>query len=410
MLLFALTLLLAAPEASASVRVRGELGMESRLFQGDAHATTEDFNLGPVFRAELKTKKGFYRGLGRVFSRFDLFDPGRTIVLVEELWVGWREAGWKVRAGTQLFNWTATEAFHPADILNSRNFDSDIENAEKIGEPALRVSRAIGDGAIEAYFLPVRFAPQLPGGASRLSLSGTEVGDALWVARDGSLSRGSLEIQGAVRIAQTIGSADLAAHVVHHRDRSQPVAAIDPRNGRPTPIYLEVSQFGGTYQQALGPWLAKVELAWRDFQNPNRPTRLGIISQEDHGQAAIGLEVGWNGASGSESTLILEGQRVFGVNRETRAGLHLFQNDILLGVRHAFNDAQSKEIFASILVDIERNSEFLWSARYSQRITDSWSIKTGFRIVQAPKKSVTATGLETLRAADQIHLTITRHF
>ncbi len=409
-LLAALSLLLAAPDASASVRIRGELGIESRLFEGDGLGATEDFNLGPYARSEIKSRRGNLRAIGRLFTRFDFFDPDRAAVVIEELWADWRAAGWKIRAGAQLFNWTATEAFHPADILNSRNFDSNVENAEKIGEPALRISRAVGQGVVEAYFLPARLAPRLTQSASRLSFSGTDTGDALWVASDGSLSRGNLEAQGALRAAQTVGSADIALFLARHRDRSQPVVAVDPNNGLLTPVYLPVTQFGATAQQALGPWLAKFELAWRDFDNPTNPTRLGTISQEDHGQAAAGLEFGWNGSSGSESALILEGQRVFGVNRMTRSNLSLFQNDVLFGVRHAFNDAQSKEIFASVLVDTERNSEFLWSARYSQRIGGAWSVKTGFRIVQAPQKTAVAAGLETLRTADQIFLTVARHF
>ena len=409
-ILAALALILIAPQAHSSVRVRGEAGIESRLFNGDGVGATEDFNIGPYARTELKARRGMYRGLGRVFLREDFFDAGRGIFILEEFWAGWRANGWKVRLGAQLFNWTATEAFHPADILNSRNLDSDVENTEKLGEPALRVSKSIGQGVIEAYFLPTRIAPRLPGSASRLSLSGTDSGDALWVSNDGSLSRGNIEIQGALRASQTFGSADIAVHLVHHRDRSQPVITLDPQNALLTPVYLPVSQYGGTYQQALGAWLAKLELAWRDFDNPDRPTRLGTVSQEDHGQAAAGLEFGWAGNSGSESALVLEGQRIFGVARAERANLHLFQNDILFGVRHAFNDTQSKELFASVLIDAERNSELLWSARYSQRIGDTWSVKTGFRIVQAPQKSSVAAGLETLRAADQIFLTVIRHF
>jgi hypothetical protein len=396
--------------ANASARVRGEIGFESRWFEGDGIGRTADFNLGPYSRLELKTRRGPARALGRVFARHGFFEPGRTVVVLEELWAGWRGGGWKFRAGAQLFNWTATEAFHPADILNSRNFDSNVESAEKIGEPSLRASRAIGPGVLEAFFFPVRMSPRLPGGASRLSLTGSEVGDALWVSDTGALSRSDLEAQGGLRAAATTGSADWAVHLVRHRDRSQPVSAVDPRNLRPTPVYLPVTQFGGTYQQAFGPSLLKLEFAWRDFDNPAGSTRLGTISREDHGQIAAGLELGWDSPSGWESAVVLEGQRLFGVDRATRAGLHLFQNDFLIGLRHAFNDAQSRELFASFLFDAERRAEYLWSFRYSQRVLDAWSVAAGARIIQAPQKAAAASGLEVLRAADQIHLTFARHF
>ena len=41
---------------------------------------------------------------------------------------------WEIFGGLEKFNIGALEVFKPADNLNARNFDSDVENTEKFGE------------------------------------------------------------------------------------------------------------------------------------------------------------------------------------------------------------------------------------------------------------------------------------
>ena len=65
----------------------------------------------------------------------DFLDLERNLYRMEEASIGYRNSGWEARLAIQILNWTATEGFHPCDIINSRNLDSDIENTEKIGEP-----------------------------------------------------------------------------------------------------------------------------------------------------------------------------------------------------------------------------------------------------------------------------------
>ena len=83
--------------------------------------------------ASLKHKP--FKQKARLYGRIDQQDSGRTVLVVEELWLEWKTSDLRVRVGADLLNWSATEAFHPADIMNARNLDSDVESYEKVGEP-----------------------------------------------------------------------------------------------------------------------------------------------------------------------------------------------------------------------------------------------------------------------------------
>ena len=97
-------------------------------------------------------------------------------------------------------------------------------------------------------------------------------------------------------------------------------------------------------------------------------------------------------------------------NRSQRAQLSLFQRDLLFGYRFAFNDAYSKELFVSVIFDIERREEYLANLSYGQRLSDFYSLRMGLRFTHAPQKGATATGLETLDDANQIYFNLIRSF
>jgi hypothetical protein len=69
-----------------------------------------------------------------------------------------------------------------------------------------------------------------------------------------------------------------------------------------------------------------------------------------------------------------------------------------------------KEIFASVIMDLERDSEFLFSANYTQRLSDNWKVKFGVRAYEAPQKGVIPRGLEVFHGDNHIHFTLKRFF
>lgn len=405
--------LLAALPAHGKTRSRGEIDLSGRAFWPDDDDRTEDFGAAVAARLELQAKqKGGFRQQLRVFGRAGGIDPDRSIATVEEAWVGWKKSRLELQLGAQMLNWTATEAFHPADIMNSRNLDSDIENAEKLGEPMVSFRVRFLEGGVTAYFMPTRIAPRFPGPSSRLSLTqGQSIGDALWAGRDGEIGDDLFAPQWAARLDQTFGSADLALHYVEHNDRSQPAIAVQASDMQVRPVFPTVRRAGLTYTQAIGEWLVKVEADHRMFFDVDGSADYIIVAPPavDHTSVALGLEWGWGYDDGGEGTVLLEGQAAIAPDASEAEfqALGPFQRDVLLGYRHAFNDVDGTELLAGVIADTERFPEVLVNFVYSQRLSDVWGISGTLRVIHAPEEE---SFLHAQHEAHSVQLDLTRYF
>lgn len=414
----ALLLIAASALLAGDWKSKGETTLESRLFEDDHEAQTQDSGLGMFARLELDVKQGPWRANLRGFGRLDRKDSERDLTAIEEFWAGYRDERWEARLGYQMLNWTATEAFHPADMVNSRNLDSNIENPEKLGELMLSLRRRLGEGGLTFYYMPYLEAPRLPGGESRLSFlpAGGVYRNAVWVKDRDELADDDWADQFGLRFNQTIGDVDFSLHYLDHLDRSQPQVALDFDNGiQVTPVYFRVVDLGLTYLQVIGPVIFKLEAGHRDFVEADAVLlaqigSTGVTQPLDHDQIAFGLEYGLSHENGSETTWLLEGMTVTGVNKDERAALSPWQRDMLAGVRHAFNDTMSREILVTTIVDLERSHELLINLSYKQRLSDTWSIQTGARFVDAPQKGDAARGLEFLDQSNQVFLNVSRFF
>ncbi len=405
----------AAPEAAPAWSSKGEVALESRLFRGDGDPTTVDRAAGLFARLEVQHQRGFFEGRARGFGRLDYLDAARSMLVFEEAFAQVQSKRFRLRAGADTVNWTATEAFHPADVINARNLDSDLENFEKLGEPMVSLQARLAAGTTAtAYYLPYRTSPIFTSSRSRLHFApaGVELrGRRLMSDRKGHLTDAAFGHQAAVNIRQTVGHADFSLHLVEHMDRAQPQVLVDLATGELRLLFQTVRQVGGTYQHALGPVLAKLEGAYRHFiaVDDTLPSPFGYRRDRDHGTVAAGIEYGLAHDGGAESTFIAEAQVVLGGDADTRATLTPFQRDALAGYRLALNDESSRQLLIGIVVDLESANEYLVNASYEQRLGDTWTVRAGVRVFQAKQRAV-PTGLSALRNADHVRLTLARHF
>jgi hypothetical protein len=392
---------------------KGELGLDGRLFRDDDDPLTVDKGLGLQGRLELRHRHGPFDQKVRVFGRVDQFDQLRSTLAWEEAFVQVGSERVRLRIGLDLVNWTATEAFHPADVINARNLDSDLENLEKLGEPMVALLlRPFEETTVTLLAMPYRSEPIFPSPRSRLNfVPGVNLrGTRQMVDRQGRLTDDNWGPQAAIVIRQVLGPADLTVHALEHMDRSQPMVRAGPA---PILLFQTVRQLGGTYQHAIGALLIKLEGAYRHFVDPKEPlpgiplTALTVLP--DHGELAAGLEWGITHQGGPESTLLLEGQTLLGVaSEQVRAALSLFQRDVLLGYRLGLNDESGKELLLSAIFDLDRIGESLVNLTYQQRLGDTWTVRAGLRLFQG--KAGDPGFLAPLRNADHLRLTLIRHF
>jgi hypothetical protein len=360
----------------------------------------------------------------RAYARADGFEQGRSIFAVEEAWLHLRLGPVLARAGFDVLNWTVLDAFHPADVINPRNLDSDIENFDKLGEPMATLEITPFEGTtLSGHFMPWFRRPHFPPPASRLGFApaGVYLGPRwILVDHDGRLTDDPFIPQAAVRLRQRIGTADVSVHALQHIDRGQPLAVADAlarfplaaflKEPGPLLVWSSVGQVGGTCQQALGRLVLKIEGAYRRFvPMAELPESLEEEPRRDHGVIALGLWYTLPHAGGAHSTFLLEGQVVVGPEALVRAALGPFQRDAFGGYRFAWNDEESREFRVGGVVDLEGRREWLLSAEYRQRLGETWTVRLGVRIFHAPSGE-TGHGLEPLRDGDHARIILTRHF
>lgn len=402
---------------------RGDVAFDSRAFRPDDDPITVDGAASILGRVEWRHQHAPLEEKVRVFGRTDALDNRRSIVVVEEAWAQFRSGPIRLRVGADIVNWTATEAFHPADVINARNLDSEIENFEKLGEPMVAAQWGIFEGtSVQALFMPVYMKTVFPSPRSRLSFAppGVDLNRGRrFMDRDGQFTRDDFGPQAAFRVQQVIGSADVSLHVLEHMDRTQPLVAVDLATMQPLAIFQTVRQVGLTYVHDVGAGLLlKLEAAHRWLRNPQTPTPgllfpsladvPGPFPDRDHAAVAVGLEYGLAHEGGGESTLLAEGQALIGPDKRTRAALSPFQRDVLIGYRYAFNDQDSREILFGFIFDVER-PEFLVNLNYRQRIGETWSLLLGLRVFEAHGDGGEGA-LVPLDSADHFRAGLIRYF
>ena len=394
----------------------GELGLESRLFRDDRDPRSADRPLAALGRLELRRRHGRFEQRLRVSGRFDAEDSARQTLVAEEAWVQASGPRMRFRLGVDLVSWSALEAFHPADVINARNLEGDLEDLEKIGEPMAAIQVRLDEAtSLTVLLMPVYTATRLPSARSRLGGGPVAAlglrGRRRLVDRDGELVDGDLGPQLGVHLRRVVGPADLSLAVVEHMDRLQPVVRVDARDGRPVLVYQTVREALGTYQRALGSAVIKLEGSYRWFAAPDLAVedRLGSLDGRDHGTVAAGWEHALRTGGTWSSTLLLEGQAILG-GRRALGAFDAFQRDAFLGWRWAANDVAGRELLAGAIVDLERPSEHLLTARYEQRLGESWTIEVALRLFAATAEPAAGAGLQPLRDADHLRLVITRHF
>ncbi|HEU5076165.1 MAG TPA: hypothetical protein VFU02_18360 [Polyangiaceae bacterium] len=413
-IMLALGLLPCAPaHAEVESESRGSLGLEARVFWPDDDPGTDVGNISAVARLQADLERQPVAARARGFARADPQDEARTLLVPEELWIQGEQGPLRVRFGFQMLNWTATEAFHPADVINSRILDGGFENPEKRGELIYSLRLDVHNGYVEVMAMPLFIPPVFPSERSPLDLAppGARMDQSLVLQRDGLLSDRRFQPQWAALVSQTWGKADISVHVVWHIDRLLPFFVVDP-DGAPRPVFQALTQVGGTYQHALGgDLLVKLESAYRRFEQPGTSmTPYGPVPERDHAIGALGFEYTWVTEGGAELHPLLEAQLFVPLVRDfERLYAPLFDHDVLVGFRFDGNDTQSRAITFTAIVDMVTPEQLVLAAIYSQRVGEQWSTKTGLRILRYPPDPDNPVFWENTNNAHHLFFELVRH-
>lgn len=409
------------------VSSKGELGTEGRIFYPSDTDQGDLGNIAGIGRLYLKAKYGKFKLSFRGFGRHDGFDRKRSALFPEEAYLEYKQNPILIRLGYQLQTWTATEAFHPADIINSRYLDGSVQAPEKRGELMGLARLKFGSGNIELFFMPLFSSPIFPSEDSRFRFGplGQAISQIQILDRNGKIDDDPWRLQYGARMQQRLFGADLSVHLVRHIDRSLPLVLADFSSGglsappKISLVYQALTQIGGTLQSVVGPFLVKLEAAHRDFDQPTTAERDRLppapflsLADRDHTLIAVGLEYNIYHSQG-ESALLLEGQyaRWREGGEAPDGSLLLFDKDLLFGWRYAFNDVADRSITTSLIIDVKEIEQFFANIVYGQRIGDVWRAELGLRLISFPPKDPNnPQGPEYIDQANYAYTSLIRYF
>lgn len=394
---------------------KGEIRFENRFFNDDNLSSTEDFGYGFASRLEVDNSSGDWNSRAQLFARVDRKDRNRQRLNIEELFTQWVGDQWVWFAGFKTLNWSTAEAFHPSDVINSRNFDGPIENAEKLGEMMIGGQYLSESLNVSAFFMPTLARPQLPASTNRLAFAprGVAVTDVQFVSNDGEIKESNdFAEQWAAHVQLPLDDLEINFYWVHHFDRTDFRTIFNPASGAFVPLLSEVDHYAINFQYVWEAWIFKSENVYRNFQETTNVSAFqSQITREDYGLSSLALEYMLSYDSGADTSFIVEYQTLYGVADQVRYNINPFQRDILVGARHSFNDIKGREFFVGVIADVERSREILASFSYAQRLSDVWKLQVGGRYIDAAQNSAfDLTGMRPLNNDHQLDINLSRFF
>ncbi len=302
-------------------------------------------------------------------ARADSEDSERNHFDFRELY-WWKNFGaLETFVGVRKIFWGVTESVHLVDIINQTDNLENIDGEDKLGQPVVEFVTAQNWGTLSAYLLPYFREQEFVGVESRLR-PGVPVLDA-----DYQSGAEEEHVDFALRWSHYIDIWDFG--VSHFSGTSRRPLFIPEFDGGEfigvTPRYNQINQTGVDIQATVDAWLIKLEAISIDEKSWGRNSAL-----------AGGIEYSFFSVGGSEADLGVVVEYQFDDRRGIRETIS--QNDLVLGVRWAFNDIDGSEILALVSKDLDYENRF-FSIEVSRRINDDWKVEAEARVFSSPEQN-----------------------
>jgi hypothetical protein len=415
-----------------NLEYQGEIGSRYRAFQADDNKENKDYQLSLETRFQSKyTDENNIYHFG-FFSRIDQNDSSRNIINFDEFYYSRTGIGtsssFTFTIGNKIFNWSMMEVFHPVDSINSRNFDSNGDLIERLGQPSLILKKEFETSYLEMIVLLDTVDSIMPSKENRngaqLSINKPRYATDDLEDTDDPGSLGYI-----LHFVKNFDSFDLDLHVARKYDTNFPALTIEvEKNTSPSasehleyiyPFYVPVNQYGIAASGNVGEYILKFEHTHFDYEDYKIPfltaQKNTTIIKQDFSLTAFGIEKTKNYSNDQEGTFILEYQTVLGTTIEEARTLSPFQRDIAFAYRHNFNDFKGNEIILVIISDLDTADEHILDISHSFRINSGWKMQTTLRTIEAKEASQgldvnNYSGLRPIAESDQINLKLTRFF
>ena len=348
----------------------GTFSMENRWFpDSPAHAGQSDADTSFVAEPSLylETADGTSFTL-ETFFRYDSADSERRLADLREAYLLFLgligEDEWELRLGLDHVFWGVAESRHLVDIVNQTDLVANPNEEVKLGQPMAHLTLSGDWGVAELFALPWHRLRTYPGRDGRLR--GGFVVDNDRAKYESAAAERHLDL--AARYSHSFGPFDIGLSVFDGTSREpylKPV--LDPvrRLVFLEPHYEQIRQFGLDAQMTTGSWLLKLEAIRRTGAS-------NLLGRKEDFTAFV---------AGGEYTLysVLESDIDLGLlaewNRDSRLlrASNVFQNDVFLGSRLAFNDVEGTDLFLGVLTDLDTGTRS-FNVQMNRRLDDVLSL------------------------------------
>lgn len=376
-------------EVGAETSVGGRFFPESPLFAGQKGARlSPSLTFAPEL--EIESDNGRWLLVGEGFFRLDAHDGRRSHVDVRELGVSY--FGDRVTAfiGAGQVFWGVTEVRHLVDIVNQVDAVEDLDGEDKLGQPMVSLTLESDWAVVDLYLLPYFRERTFPDADARLRGPLPMQSDAVFAADQG---RWNADV--AARAFQTYGALDLGISFFRGTSR-EPRFGVAPVAGGAAelaPAYDVIDQVGLDAQWTGARTLLKLEAMTRGGHEERLYAFTG------------GLEHTLYQVFGSDGDVGIVGEVMFD-SRGDGAPPTLFEHDVFLGARWAWNDVADTSVLGGPMVDLS-TGETLVLLEVERRVGSDWSLSTDARLFPHTDAGSVMDGV---RRDGFVSIALTRYF
>ena len=302
----------------------------------------------------------------KLFYRVDQYDDERTHGDIREL--AWLHAAsdWEINVGVSKVYWGVTESIHLVDIINQTDLVENLDGEDKLGQPMVNLSLIRDWGVVSMFVLPGFRERTFPGvnGRPRFGVP---------VDTDNAEYESSAEEKHtdlAIRYSHYIGDWEFGIAHFSGTAREPRLKRETPTSTVVVPVYEQINQTSLDVQANIGSWLWKLESYIRSGQG------------DTYTAAAGGFEYTFVGVFGSQTDIGLISEYLYDEREDTIKKVIIpgepiilspFENDLTIGMRLTLNDAQSTELLASIIEDLDGEGR-TYNIEASRRFGDSMTL------------------------------------
>jgi len=355
---FTLALLVAWPVFAGAQDFSGNLAAEAISFPNPAKfpdQLSDDLSLSFQPRLVGDWNDGNDNWSVELFMRGGSKDDNRNHIDVRELlWLHLSgDNEWRVGINTMF--WGVTETRHLVDVINQIDLLEGIDGEDKLGQQMIHLKHYEDWGVLDFLVLPGFREREYPGinGRPRFPLL---VDDAQTIYES---SDGKDHVDYSFRFSQTYNLLDLGLSVFNGTNRQPELIPGFSATGQSVliPVYLQMTQYSIDAQLTTEDWLWKLEAIHLDSKSRSYQSVTG------------GFEYTFYSIFDSDINL---GSLVEYSHNSSEAPLRdIFDHDLFLGARLAFNDAASTDLLAGYVIDTEKGSQ-TFRLEASRRFGDSW--------------------------------------